>query len=55
MEEDIRNRFTQLEMDEVAIWNRPLSIDEIRQWRHLTKSIAGDPIFKWIGVLSSVQ
>ncbi len=38
------NRFTQLEMDEVAIWNRPLSIDEIRQWRHLTKSIAGDSI-----------
>jgi photosystem II stability/assembly factor-like uncharacterized protein len=32
------------EMDEVSIWNRPLTIDEIRQWRHLTKSNAGDPI-----------
>lgn len=38
------DRFTQLEMDEVAIWNRALSIDEIRQWRHLTKSTAGSPI-----------
>lgn len=38
------NRFVKLEMDEVAIWNRALSIDEIRQWRHLTKSTAGSPI-----------
>ncbi|WP_027381500.1 LamG-like jellyroll fold domain-containing protein [Chryseobacterium daeguense] len=32
------------EIDEVAVWDRPLSIDEVRKWRHLTKSIAGDPI-----------
>lgn len=38
------SRYTNLEMDEVAIWNRPLTIDEIRKWRHLTKSISGDPI-----------
>ncbi|BFO67490.1 LamG-like jellyroll fold domain-containing protein [Chryseobacterium sp. KCF3-3] len=38
------DRFTTLEMDEVAIWNRPLTIDEIRKWRHLTKSIAGESI-----------
>ncbi len=39
------SRYTNLEMDEVSIWNRPLSIDEIRQWRHLTKSDVSDPIF----------
>lgn len=38
------DRYTNLEMDEVCIWNRPLTRDEIRQWRHLTKSDAGDPI-----------
>ncbi len=38
------DRYTNLEMDEVAVWNRALTIDEIRKWRHLTKSIAGDPI-----------
>lgn len=37
-------RYIKSEMDEVAIWNRALSIDEIRQWRHLTKSTAGNPI-----------
>lgn len=37
-------RYTNLEMDEVAIWNRALTIDEIRKWRHLTKSNSGDPI-----------
>ena len=39
------SRYTNLEMDEVSIWNRPLSIDEIRQWRHLTKTNNADPIF----------
>ena len=39
------SRYTNLEMDEVSIWNRPLSIDEIRQWRHLTKTDITDPIF----------
>lgn len=38
------DRYANLEMDEVAIWNRPLSRDEIRAWRHLTKSIDNDPI-----------
>ena len=38
-------RYTNLEMDEVSIWNRPLSIDEIRQWRHLTKTNSLDPIY----------
>ena len=39
------SRYTNLEMDEVSLWNRPLSIDEIRQWRHLTKTTTTDPIF----------
>ena len=39
------SRYTKLEMDEVSLWNRPLSIDEIRQWRHLTKTTTTDPIF----------
>ncbi|OWP76377.1 LamG-like jellyroll fold domain-containing protein [Flavobacterium oreochromis] len=38
------DRYTNMEMDEVCIWNRALTIDEIRKWRHLTKSISGDPI-----------
>ncbi len=38
------NRYAKLEMDEVTIWNRALTTDEIRKWRHLTKSIEGDPI-----------
>ncbi len=35
------------EIDEVCIWNRSLSQDEIRQYRHLTKEdvIANDPDF----------
>ncbi|WP_282072105.1 LamG-like jellyroll fold domain-containing protein [Polaribacter atrinae] len=37
-------RYTKLEMDEVSIWNRPLSKDEIRASRHLTKKTT-DPIF----------
>ena len=32
------NRYTNLELDEVCIWNRPLSMDEIRSWRHLCKT-----------------
>ncbi len=38
------DRFVDAEIDEVAIWDRPLSADEIRKWRHLTKSKANDPI-----------
>jgi PKD repeat protein len=38
------DRFTTLQIDEVCFWNRALSTDEIRKWRHLTKSNAGDPI-----------
>lgn len=38
------DRVTNLQMDEVCFWNRALSADEIRKWRHLTKSDAGDPI-----------
>jgi photosystem II stability/assembly factor-like uncharacterized protein len=38
------DRVTNLQMDEVCIWNRALSADEIRKWRHLTKSDAGNPI-----------
>lgn len=38
------NRLANLEIDEVCLWNRALSTDEIRKWRHLTKSTAGDPI-----------
>ena len=38
------DRYTNLELDEVCIWDRALTIDEIRQWRHLTKSNANDPI-----------
>jgi photosystem II stability/assembly factor-like uncharacterized protein len=37
-------RSTTCEIDEVSIWNRPLTIDEVRKWKHLTKSTAGDPI-----------
>lgn len=32
------DRYTNLELDEVCIWNRPLSMDEIRSWRHLCKT-----------------
>ncbi len=39
------SRYTNMEIDEVSIWNRPLNIDEIRQWRHLTKSNTTDQIF----------
>jgi photosystem II stability/assembly factor-like uncharacterized protein len=38
------SRYTNLEIDEVSIWNRALTIDEIRQWRHLTKTNLSDPI-----------
>lgn len=38
------SRYTQLEMDEVSIWNRALSLEEIRQWRHLTKTNTSSPI-----------
>lgn len=38
------DRFTNLQIDEVCLWNRVLSADEIRKWRHLTKSNVGDPI-----------
>lgn len=38
------NRVTQLEMDEVSFWNRPLTIEEIRASRHLTKSNTNHPI-----------
>ncbi len=31
------------EIDEVAIWNRALSQDEIRRWRHLTKEGLANP------------
>jgi len=37
-------RYTNLEMDEVSMWNRALTIDEVRKWRHLTKSDAGNSI-----------
>ncbi len=39
------SRYTNLEMDEVSIWNRALGIDEIRKWRHLIKTNTSDPIF----------
>jgi photosystem II stability/assembly factor-like uncharacterized protein len=39
------DRYTDMELDEVCLWNRPLSIDEIRKWRHLTKTDTTDPIF----------
>lgn len=38
------NRITNCQIDEVCIWSRALSTDEVRKWRHLTKSVAGDPI-----------
>ncbi|QOD60813.1 T9SS type A sorting domain-containing protein [Polaribacter haliotis] len=38
------SRYTNMEIDEVSIWNRPLSKDEIREWRHLTKSDTSNPI-----------
>lgn len=38
------DRYTDMEMDEISIWNRALTKDEIRQWRHLTKSTDGEPI-----------
>ena len=38
------DRYGKFEMDEVSIWNRALTQDEIRQWRHLTKSTAGSSI-----------
>ena len=39
-------RSTNLEMDEVSIWNRALTTDEIRKWRHLTKTNASSSIVK---------
>lgn len=42
----VGTRYANLEMDEVSIWNRPLSVDEIRKWRHLTKTNTSDPIFQ---------
>jgi PKD repeat protein len=41
---EYNDRFTNLQMDEVCLWNRALSADEIRKWRHLTKSNVGEPI-----------
>jgi len=38
------NRHTNLDLDEVCFWNRALTIDEVRQWRHLTKSNASAAI-----------
>jgi photosystem II stability/assembly factor-like uncharacterized protein len=38
------DRIANCQIDEVCFWNRALSKDEIRKWRHLTKSNAGDPI-----------
>ena len=38
------SRYTQLEMDEVCLWNRSLTTDEIRKWRHLTKMNTSSPI-----------
>ena len=38
------SRYTNMEVDEICLWNRPLSKDEIRAWRHLTKTDASDPI-----------
>lgn len=38
------DRVANCQIDEVCFWNRALSTDEIRKWRHLTKSNAGDPI-----------
>jgi PKD repeat protein/photosystem II stability/assembly factor-like uncharacterized protein len=39
------NRYANFEIDEVSIWNRALTIDEIRKWRHLIKTDTSDPIF----------
>lgn len=38
------SRYTNLEMDEICMWNRPLTKDEIRAWRHLTKTDLTNPI-----------
>ncbi len=38
------DRLVNCQIDEVCIWNRALAIDEIRKWRHLTKSNVGNPI-----------
>ncbi|MFV8346310.1 LamG-like jellyroll fold domain-containing protein [Flavobacterium sp. ZB4P13] len=38
------SRVANFQIDEVCFWNRALSTDEIRKWRHLTKSNDGDPI-----------
>jgi photosystem II stability/assembly factor-like uncharacterized protein len=40
------NRVANFQIDEVCFWDRALSTDEIRKWRHLTKSNAGDPILE---------
>ena len=39
------NRYANFEIDEVCIWNRTLSKDEIRAYRHLIKSDYNAPIF----------
>lgn len=38
--------FSNLEVDEVSVWGRTLTIDDIRQYRHLTKSKPGQLILK---------
>jgi photosystem II stability/assembly factor-like uncharacterized protein len=38
------DRFANCQIDEVCFWNRALSTEEIRKWRHLTKSVVGDSI-----------
>ena len=38
------NRHANLEIEEVCVWNRALTIDEVRAYRHLTKTNASDPI-----------
>ena len=46
-------RYLDAEIDEISIWNRALSIEEIRKWRHLTKTNSEDPIM--IGLVAYYQ
>ena len=39
------NRYAKMQLDEVSIWNRALTKDEVREWRHLTKSDTSNSIF----------
>jgi hypothetical protein len=38
------DRYANFEIDEVSLWNRPLTIDEIRKYRHITKNNTTEPI-----------